>query len=115
MKKIFLAFSLLLVSNLQAASMRDCAILPITDTAGDALGVKIYERLEQNLKEEKWCRYKSSSDVMGILAKYRDNLERHLENKIVSKSDKEPKNKPKLFFFFIEALLREVDVVGFYL
>ncbi len=86
MKKIFLAFSLLLVSNLQAASMRDCAILPITDTAGDALGVKIYERLEQNLKEEKWCRYKSSSDVMGILAKYRDNLERHLENKIVLKT-----------------------------
>ena len=31
-------------------SMRDCMLLPITDSAGNALGFKVYEALEAHLK-----------------------------------------------------------------
>ena len=81
---------LLLVLSLpvlaESYSMRDCMILPITDTAGNSLGYTVYNKLERKIQEEGWCRYKSSSEVIGIFSKYRDRLPEYLQNENVLKT-----------------------------
>ncbi|MBD66919.1 MAG: hypothetical protein CME62_17080 [Halobacteriovoraceae bacterium] len=61
-------------------------LLPITDTAGNSFGYKIFELLEAKLTEEKWCEYQSSSDVIGIFSKYRDKLSTYLRDENVLKT-----------------------------
>ena len=85
MKNIFILL-ILISSKLSYAekfSMRDCMLLPITDSAGHALGFKVYERLEEHLKEIKWCDYKSSASLLSIFSKYRDKLSEHLQDPAV--------------------------------
>lgn len=85
MKIIFLTLSLLISASVfaEAYSMRDCMILPITDTAGNSLGYTVFERLEARIKNSKWCDYKSSSEVIEIFSKYRDRLPEYLQNEKV--------------------------------
>lgn len=83
MKKIYLLLCLLFSINLASAekySMRDCMILPIVDGAGNSLGFKVYEELENYLKTEKWCHYKSSAEILNIFSKYRDRLSTYLQD-----------------------------------
>ena len=88
MKKVLLLLVFLFSSNVFADSysMRDCMLLPITDSAGNALGFKVYESLEKHLKDQKWCEYKSSADLLGIFSKYRERLKTHLQDPAVIKT-----------------------------
>jgi len=71
-------------------SMRNCMLLPITDGVDNKVGFKVFEELENYLKESSWCTYKSNSELINILSQYSKNLESHLNNKDVLKviSDK---------------------------
>src|SRR5690554_5419392 len=65
--------------------MRRCVLLPVTDTAGDSLGYKVFEELESYLKEENWCDYVSSSELIEVFSRYRDGLKLHLkEPKVIA-------------------------------
>lgn len=68
-----------------AQSMRRCMLLPITDQVNGALGFKVFEEMEQYLKESDWCIYKHNSEILNILTNYKKNLEEHLRNKDVLK------------------------------
>lgn len=61
-------------------SYRSCMILPIADNLDGALAFQVYERVEQYLKTSNWCEYTSNSEVMNILANFRQNLREHLAN-----------------------------------
>jgi hypothetical protein len=64
-------------------SMRRCSLLPISDGVDGAIGVKVFEQVEENLKRSNWCSYISNSGLMSVFYKYRDNLPRHLKSKKV--------------------------------
>jgi hypothetical protein len=74
------------IANADQFSMRKCMILPITDTAGNSFGYKVYEELERRVKESGWCEYKSSSDVIEIFSKYREKLNEYLNDSNVLKT-----------------------------
>ena len=78
--KIALLFSLSLTLHSKEFSMRKCMVLPVTDNLGGALGFKVFEKLENHLKESRWCYYKSNSQILGILQNYREDLKNHLNN-----------------------------------
>ena len=61
-------------------------ILPVTDNLGGALGFKVFEKLEDHLKDSRWCYYKSNSQILGILQNYREDLRNQLENPEVIKT-----------------------------
>lgn len=80
------SFLLSLSAMAESYSMRRCMLLPVTDTAGNSLGFKIYEELENYLKTSKWCEYTSSNEVLNIFTRYRDRLKTHLQDEAVVKS-----------------------------
>lgn len=86
MKKIICSFFVLLSLNLYATeSMRHCMLLPIVDGVDNKLGFKVFEEIENYIKEGSWCTYKSNSELINILGQYSKNLESHLGNKDVLK------------------------------
>ena len=88
-KKIFIFLMLTFFSSTSFAenfSMRRCMLLPITDTAGNSLGYKVFERVEKKLKSAGWCDYVSSSEVIGIFSKYREKLSQYLKDENVLKT-----------------------------
>lgn len=90
-KLIAIIVSLLSINTYaEKYSMRSCMILPITDTAGNSFGFKVYERLEEKIKEAGWCEYKSSGEVISIFSRYRQNLKDYLNDPkvIMSVSDR---------------------------
>ncbi|MCO4752927.1 MAG: hypothetical protein KC478_00525 [Bacteriovoracaceae bacterium] len=60
--------------------MRNCLLLPVTDSAGNSLGYKVYEGIETYLKTSKWCDYKSSAELIEVFSRYRDRLQEHLKD-----------------------------------
>lgn len=88
MQKYLVLILIIISTNIRAEnfSMRDCMLLPITDSAGNALAFKVYEKLEDHLKDQKWCKYKSSADLLGIFSRYRDRLKSHLQDPAVLKT-----------------------------
>ncbi len=89
MKKSFFAtVALFIILNFNAfssESMRACMLLPITDGIDNKIGFKVFEDLEEYLKESLWCVYKSNSELINVLSQYNKNLEMHLSNKDVLK------------------------------
>lgn len=87
MKYLFL-ITFLFTTALRAEvySMRDCMLLPITDNAGSSLGFNVFEEVEKYLKTAGWCDYKSSSEVISIFSKYRDQLDSYLDDPSVIKT-----------------------------
>ncbi|MDD4974682.1 MAG: hypothetical protein PHY93_10055 [Bacteriovorax sp.] len=86
MKKIFVLLSLILSFNVLATeSMRNCMLLPIVDGFDNKIGFKVFEEIENYIKEGNWCTYKSNSELINILSQYSKNLEEHLGNKDVLK------------------------------
>lgn len=83
---LFLLFFLSIQVKAETYSMRDCMLLPITDNAGSSLGFNVFEELEKYLKNTGWCDYKSSSDVINIFSKYRDQLDTYLDDPAVIKT-----------------------------
>ncbi len=55
-------------------------LLPIQDSVGGALAFKVYERVEQYLKDGDWCYFRNNSEIINILGNYRRNLKGHLNN-----------------------------------
>lgn len=60
-------------------------LLPITDGVDNKVGFKVFEEIENYIKEGSWCTYKSNSELINILGQYSKNLESHLANKDVLK------------------------------
>jgi hypothetical protein len=86
MKKILIALSFILSANVFASeSMRHCMLLPVTDGADNKIGFKVFEDIENYIKDGSWCSYKSNSELINILGQYSKNLEGHLNNKDVLK------------------------------
>ena len=55
--------------------------MPITDSVGGAIGYKVYEEIEKELKSSNWCTYVTSSGMMSIFSRYRENLPQFLKTK----------------------------------
>ena len=60
-------------------------LLPVVDGADNKVGFKVFEEIENYIKEGTWCTYKSNSELINILGQYSKNLESHLGNKDVLK------------------------------
>ena len=88
MKKIFFVILVFVSTQVFAEnfSMRNCMILPITDTVGNSFSYKVYEGVEKYLKEAGWCDYKSSANIINIFSKYRDRLPEYLQDPSVIKT-----------------------------
>ena len=86
MKKIILILALIISTRGSATeSMRNCMLLPIVDTADSKIGFRVFEEIENYIKDSSWCTYKSNSELINILGQYSKNLESHLANKDVLK------------------------------
>lgn len=85
MKKIFLITTILFYSltSYSSESMRHCMLLPVTDGVDNKVGFKVFEDIEEYIKDSEWCTYKSNSELINILGQYSKNLESHLSNKDV--------------------------------
>lgn len=83
--KIALLISLLTftISSWAQSSMRRCTLLPITDSVGGAIGYKVFEEIERDLKKGNWCTYVSNSGLISVFTKYRENLPQYLKTKDV--------------------------------
>lgn len=88
MTRIFFIILLLVSVTVHAEeySMRRCVLLPITDTVSNAIGFKVYERVESYLKEANWCEYRTSADMLNVFSRYRENLKEHLNDPNVLKT-----------------------------
>ena len=64
-------------------SMRHCLLLPVKDELDGELAFKVFETVEEYLKESDWCFYKSNSEILSILSNHRNNLNDVLEDKKV--------------------------------
>lgn len=94
MKRVIIVIGLvfLLVDANSSESMRNCTLLPIIEESenDNRLGFKVFEELENYIKESSWCTYRSNSELINILSQYGKNLGHHLNNRDVLKiiSDK---------------------------
>ncbi len=81
----FIAILLILISFQAGAqsSMRRCTLLPITDSVGGAIGFKVFEQIEAELKKSNWCTYISNSSMINVFSRYRENLPQFLKTKEV--------------------------------
>lgn len=58
-------------------------MLPITDSVGGAIGFKVFEEVEHELKKSNWCTYISNSGLISVFSRYRENLPQYLKTKEV--------------------------------
>lgn len=84
-KYLSLALIFLSLNAMATESMRHCMLLPILDGVDNKTGFKVFEEIENYIKEGSWCTYKSNSELINILSQYSKNLEEHLNNKDVLK------------------------------
>lgn len=86
MKKFLLLGLMALAFSAHATeSMRNCMLLPVTDGVDNKIGFKVFEDIENYIKDGTWCTYKSNSELINILGQYSKSLESHLNNKDVLK------------------------------
>lgn len=85
--KRFIVFGLMILATVanSSESMRNCMLLPVTDGADNKIGFKVFEDVENYIKDGDWCTYKSNSELINILGQYSKSLESHLNNKDVLK------------------------------
>lgn len=81
----FLAVFFLFISFAASAqsSMRRCTLLPVTDSVGGAIGYKVFDEIERDLKRSNWCTYISNSGMINVFSRYRENLPQYLKTKEV--------------------------------
>jgi hypothetical protein len=85
MRKILILICLLSTAAYGDQSMRRCTLLPITDSVEGAVGFKVFQEVETELKKVYWCNYVSNSGLINIFTRYRENLSQHLKTKEVLK------------------------------
>ncbi|MFP5386886.1 MAG: hypothetical protein ACLGHN_12450 [Bacteriovoracia bacterium] len=83
MKYIFLLLAFFSFSSMAQSSMRRCTLLPVTDSVGGAIGYKVFEEVERDLKKSNWCTYVSNSSLINVFSRYRENLPQYLKTKEV--------------------------------
>lgn len=83
MKIILVLTVLFSLSAMGQASMRRCTLLPVTDSVGGAIGFKVFEEVERDLKKSNWCTYVSNSSMISVFSRYRENLPQYLKTKEV--------------------------------
>lgn len=84
MKYLLLILTFLVSFQAMAqSSMRRCTLLPITDSVGGAIGFKVFEQVEDDLKKSNWCTYISNSGMINVFSRYRENLPQFLKTKDV--------------------------------
>lgn len=76
-------FILYSFNSFAQSSMRRCTLLPITDSVGGAIGFKVFEEVERELKKSNWCTYISNSGMINVFTRYRENLPQYLKTKEV--------------------------------
>src|SRR3989344_1832135 len=109
MKYLLLLLGLTLTSVTMAqSSMRRCSLLPITDSVGGAIGFKVFEEVEKDLKKSNWCTYISNSGMINVFSRYRENLPQYLKTKEVLKTVAE---KLKVGSVILVNLKNEIDGV----
>ena len=86
MKLIFLITLFISFSTFAQSSMRRCTLLPVTDSVGGAIGFKVFEEVERDLKKSNWCTYVSNSSMISVFSRYRENLPQYLKTKEVLKT-----------------------------
>ncbi len=117
MKKLLASILALLISLVSwgqapatfgQSSMRRCTLLPITDSVGGAIGYKVFQELEEQLRKSNWCTYVSNSGMLNVFSKYRDNLPKYLKTKPVLEA---VANKLKVGSIIRVAIVNEVNGV----
>ncbi len=108
--KIVIFLILISFNTFAQSSMRRCTLLPVTDSVGGAIGYKVFEELEKNLKQSHWCTYVSNAGLIGIFSKYRENLAQHLKEKDVLKTVSEKLKVGSLLRVNIISELNSVEV-----
>ena len=83
MKFLVLFLSLLSINSWSQSNMRRCTMLPVTDSVGGAIGLKVFDQVERHLKQSNWCTYISNASMINVFSRYRDNLQQHLKQKEV--------------------------------
>lgn len=82
--RIFAILLFFITLNVSAElSQRECMLLPILDYGDGKIGFKVFEQIEEYLKDNNWCYYRSNSELINILGNYTKNLDSHLGNKDV--------------------------------
>lgn len=82
-KILIIIFVLFSTAAWSQSSMRRCTLLPITDSVGGAIGFKVFEEVETQLKQSNWCTYVSNSGMINVFSRYRENLHQYLKTKEV--------------------------------
>ncbi|MCM2350255.1 MAG: porin family protein [Bacteriovoracaceae bacterium] len=109
MKYLLLFLGLTLsFTTLAQTSMRRCTLLPVTDGVGGAIGFKVFEEVENDLRRSSWCSYVSNSEMINIFSRYRENLPQYLKTKEVLKTVSE---KLKAGSLVLVNLKNEIDGV----
>lgn len=104
---LLFGFTLAFTANAQS-SMRRCSLLPVTDSVGGAIGFKVFEELEEDLKISNWCSYVSNAEMINVFSRYRENLPQYLKTKEVIKTVAE---KLKVGSLLLLNLKNEIDGV----
>src|SRR5690606_14205260 len=63
--------------------MSRCTLLPVTDSVGGAIGNKVFNSIERELKRSNWCTYVSNADMVHIFSRYKENLPQYIKQKEV--------------------------------
>ncbi|MBC7427886.1 MAG: hypothetical protein H7336_04685 [Bacteriovorax sp.] len=86
MKKFLILAAMVFSMNAHTTeSMRSCMLLPVTDGVDNKIGFRVFEDIENYIKDGSWCTYRSNSELINILGQYSKTLETHLNNKDVLK------------------------------
>ncbi|MBT3234767.1 MAG: hypothetical protein HN353_02340 [Bdellovibrionales bacterium] len=107
---LYLIISLGFSSVDAAQSLRHCMLLPISDTMNGAISFEVFKHVERFLRESDWCYYRSNSDILNILARYRKNLSGHLQNEDVLKVVAEKIRAGSLIRVELSSLVKGVTV-----
>jgi hypothetical protein len=112
MKFLFVITLMLLISQNSFAerSMRNCLLLPITDSVGGGIAYKVHEELEDYLKTSGWCVYKSNAGLVSIFSRYRGKLYEHLRNPQVVKVAAQKMNAGSIFRINLVSHITGIEV-----
>lgn len=85
--KLLITFLLLLssLSTWAQASMKRCALLPVTDGVGGAIANPVFIEVEKKIKAGQYCNYVSNSELLHVFSRYKNNLASHLKSSEVIK------------------------------